>query len=520
MAVMASPLAGRIQGFGNVNPPPLEEETKSNMAKRALGAAKDAVAKDVALTVQEFKEKGAVGVVKDTVAGTVADAGGVLIGGVSGIVGWVRGTAPVEEQNENTKDATKKLSNGPSDAAYGVSQASRTGGINAVWVMPNEADPQTLATLASQQGGMPKNIQPYQPASKTQAMPQPQIGGMQLPGGPVIAPYQPAPAGLAGLKMPPCMPGVPSPSRSSNQWGPSGYNATSAGSCSNSTPSGLTGAKGLIDRIAKGEVLVGQDVVKRLISQCNATKTTSKQLAEIVCERSRRLYLGLDGGESTDADVALLRLLELSDNLAQHDSEIAKVAVPEITKGVQEEFLSLRSNAKHKDTAEPMLRRLGLLRKPVDSTLAATTDLLGAGIGGTNATTQSVREANLLGSDDGHAAVAVTTGDLLGTTGSGGFAGVATLDPLAPAGPAADSSLLGGLTTLDVPPTSGVTVSSQTGMPFMPLASTTGPMGGMGSGPSAFAMSGSATTKDKDAFDFVGAELSKASTAMNLRCVQ
>merc|ERR1712037_547366 len=99
-------------------------------------------------------------------------------------------------------------------------------------------------------------------------------------------------------------------------------------------------------------------------------------------------------------------------------------------------------------------------------------------IGGTSTTTtQPVREANLLGNDDGHAALAVTTGDLLGSTESGSTAGMSILDPLAPAGPAAaGSSLLGGLTTLDMPPTSGVTLSSQTGTPSMPLASSTGPM--------------------------------------------
>jgi len=123
-----------------------------------------------------------------------------------------------------------------------------------------------------------------------------------------------------------------------------------------------------------------------------------------------------------------------------------------------------------------------------------------------------VREANLLGSDDGHAAAAVTTADLLGSTGTSDSAG---MDPLAPAGSAAaGGSMLGGLTTLDMAPTSGATLSSQTATASMPLASSTGPMGAMGamSGPSAFAMSGSDTAKDKDAFDFVGAELCKAST--------
>ena len=51
------------------------------------------------------------------------------------------------------EDATKALAYGPNGAAYGISQASPTGGINAVWVMPEEADPQALAQLATQQGG-------------------------------------------------------------------------------------------------------------------------------------------------------------------------------------------------------------------------------------------------------------------------------------------------------------------------------------------------------------------------------
>merc|ERR1712129_612322 len=338
--------------------------------------------------------------------------------------------------------------------------------------------------------------------------------GLQLPGGPVIAPYQPAPPGPAGIKMPPCMPGTPSsympraplPSLGSAHLGPTGYNAACAGSGSRRTSSGPTGAKGLVERIATGEVLVGQDVVKRLISQCNATKITSSQLAETVCERSRRQYLGLDSGNPADADVALLRLLDLADHLAQHDSEIAKAAVPEITKGVQEEFLSLRSSAKHKDAAEPMLRRLGLLGAG-GSQGAQTVDL----IGGTD-TMLSVRQAHLPGRNDGHASAAVTTGDLLGSTGSSGSTGMDALNALAPTGPAAaGSSLLGDLTTLDMPVTYAVTLSSQTGPPSMPLANSTGPTGGMGGGPSMFGKLGIDITKDKDAFDFVSAELHKAS---------
>ena len=41
---------------------------------------------------------------------------------------------------------------------------------------------------------------------------------------------------------------------------------------------------------------LGADVAKRLLSQCSATKTTAKQLVEMICERVQRQYLGLDGG--------------------------------------------------------------------------------------------------------------------------------------------------------------------------------------------------------------------------------
>ena len=66
-----------------------------------------------------------------------------------------------------------------------------------------------------------------------------------------------------------------------------------------------------------------------------------------MCERARRLYLGLDG-EPSEADAALARLLQLADVLAKESTDFAKSAVEEIKKGVSEEFLSLRSSAKHK----------------------------------------------------------------------------------------------------------------------------------------------------------------------------
>eukprot|EP00443_Scrippsiella_acuminata_P064042 CAMPEP_0115448046 /NCGR_PEP_ID=MMETSP0271-20121206/40285_1 /TAXON_ID=71861 /ORGANISM="Scrippsiella trochoidea, Strain CCMP3099" /LENGTH=446 /DNA_ID=CAMNT_0002874147 /DNA_START=75 /DNA_END=1413 /DNA_ORIENTATION=+ len=430
-------LASRIQGFGNVNPPPLEEETGATVAKRAVGRLGDMVGEEVMLTVEDFREKGAVGAVKDA----VADAGDILIDGVSGLIGWIRGDPPPEEDNEKAEDATKALTNGPAGAAYGISQASPTGGINAVWVMPDEADPTALAQLASQSGGLvaqqndprvPKNIQPYQPTPSPHAGFQPPMPAanpmayqaaqsshrisqrlLGQPGGcHRSSPAQHLAASPRACRAVASRPGrraaatAAAPARSSG--GPGGYSSGAAGS---SAPSGAgaSGAKALVERIAKGEVLVGPDVAKRLVSQCQATKTSGKQLGDMVCERTRRLYLGLDGGDPADADASLARLLGLADELQKQGVELAKTAVEDIKKGVNEELLSLRSSAKHKDAAEPMLQRLGLVGKAA----AAEVDLLG-GAGG-----RAGGEADLLGGGSAAAAPAKEA-DLLGGGGGGG----------------------------------------------------------------------------------------------------
>eukprot|EP00930_Biecheleria_cincta_P014864 TRINITY_DN12600_c4_g1_i1.p1 TRINITY_DN12600_c4_g1~~TRINITY_DN12600_c4_g1_i1.p1 ORF type:complete len:523 (-),score=124.65 TRINITY_DN12600_c4_g1_i1:124-1692(-) len=509
-------LAQRIQGFGNVNPPPLEEETAASTAKKAVGRLGEMVGEEVMLTVEDFREKGAVGAVKDA----VADAGDILIDGVSGIIGWIRGDPPGEEENEKAEDATKALSFGPNGAAYGISQASPTGGINAVWVMPEEADPAAMAQLAAQGGGnmvndprVPKNIQPYQPPASSKAPAgiqpyQPPGGaGYQIPGGPVIAPYQPAPSGPGGFRAPPYIPGGAGfQAGGAAPWGPGGYSgrapgyAPGAGGASSSSPGGNSGAKGLVDRLTKGEVLVGPDVVKRLVSQCNAAKTTSKQLADIVCERTRRLYLGLDGGDPADADAALARLLSLTDALKTDSSDLAKSAVEEIKKGVSEEFLSLRSSAKHQAAALPMLQRLGMVAG--GATASPSVDLLGGGGGGGAAqeadllggVAQPAAEVDLLGGGGGASAASTNSalGDLLGGAGasSSSAAGPASLDPLAPQGQA--GGLLAGLTMPAAAPvpaaSAGVAVGTTLGTGAVMKEAK----------------------KEEDIFGFVGAEMSKA----------
>eukprot|EP00933_Yihiella_yeosuensis_P008846 TRINITY_DN11452_c0_g1_i3.p1 TRINITY_DN11452_c0_g1~~TRINITY_DN11452_c0_g1_i3.p1 ORF type:complete len:532 (-),score=152.01 TRINITY_DN11452_c0_g1_i3:440-2035(-) len=519
-------LAQRIQGFGNVNPPPIPDETAGSVAKKAMGRLGDLVGEEVMLTVEDFKEKGAVGAVKDA----VADAGDILIDGVSGIIGWVRGDPPPEDENESAEDATKALAYGPNGAAYGISQASPTGGINAVWVMPDEADPSALAELAKQQGGgsipqandprVPKGIQPYQPppGKNVPAPYQPQNFGTHIPGGPVIAPYQPAPAGPSFGGYAPGPGAFQAPG--AGRWGPGGFAPGPPGGAAggyapgpaaggSSASSGGAGPRGTVERIAKGDIDVGSDVVKRLVSQCTASKTSGKQLGEMICERSRRLYLGLDGGDPVDADASLSRLLALADALKQHDSsETSKTAVEEVKKGVSEELLSLRSNKKHAAEALPMLQRLGLAGG--SPAAAQEVDLLGGG------SSASTAQADLLGGGSSAPAAEV---DLLG--------GVSTSQPAT-----TNADLLGGV--LDSPPVQAAATpaasldplfggtsapSSNAGAVLggLTMPSTTPAPQGVPNG-SAGAVAGTLGAgailpqdkKDDDIFGFVGAEMSKA----------
>jgi len=415
-----SALAGRIQGYGNFNPPPQEEETAKSVTKKVVTNVGSMLGEEVALTVQDFREKGAVGAVKDA----VADAGDLLIDGVSGIFGWIRGDAPQEEESQESKQAADVLATGPSGAAYGVSQASPTGGINAVWVMPEDADAATMAELASQvtpsanvynqQAGVPAGIQPYCPAPSYNGpagqMPFQATPGapISIPGGPTIAPYQPPPSTKGGFSQAGAFQagknfsqaGAFNPAGGLGGYGggapgfapagfspsPGGFQAggASAAGASNST----SATKALVDRIAKGEVIAGSDVAKRLTSQATATKTSSKQLGDMISERARRLYLGLDGGNPEKSDESLANILALTDSLMQQDSKLAKDAAMVIKGSISEELLSLRSSAKYRAKAEPALKRLGLVESgppPVEDLLgdaspagpAVSTDLLG-----------------------------------------------------------------------------------------------------------------------------------------------
>jgi len=168
-----------------------------------------------------------------------------------------------------------------------------------------------------------------------------------------------------------------------------------------------------VESVAKGDTVPGPEVAKRLLGQCANAKLTAKQLSEILCERARRLYLGLDSVCQGDTDAALVRLLALIAALAQQDSALAKDAVGEIKSGISEELLSLQSSARHRAESEPMLRRIGLLNKIPDmvdllggetAAPAMATDLLGGA---------AAKEVDLLGGFDATPSPAACPGDLL-----------------------------------------------------------------------------------------------------------
>ncbi|CAE7568020.1 unnamed protein product [Symbiodinium natans] len=83
-------LKARCQGFGNYEPPPEEEPAKKN---NIAGQAADFVADSIGDMVDDFKEKGAVGALKDA----TVDALDLVLDGVDTIWGWVAGSKETDQ---------------------------------------------------------------------------------------------------------------------------------------------------------------------------------------------------------------------------------------------------------------------------------------------------------------------------------------------------------------------------------------------------------------------------------------
>jgi hypothetical protein len=89
-SVEGAALKAKIQGFGNFEPPPEEEPTKK---LGVAGQAAEFVADSIGDMVDDFREKGAVGALKDA----TIDALDLVLDGVDTIWGWVAGSKEADQ---------------------------------------------------------------------------------------------------------------------------------------------------------------------------------------------------------------------------------------------------------------------------------------------------------------------------------------------------------------------------------------------------------------------------------------
>jgi len=129
-AVERARLKARIQGLGNYNPPALDED---DAAERALAQAGNIVSDSLEGLSENIQNDGVVEATIEAV-GNVGEAWGR---GLGAAMAWLQGED--RPDCEKTGQATMALGIGPQGAAYGVTKTSAGGGINAVWVMPEDA---------------------------------------------------------------------------------------------------------------------------------------------------------------------------------------------------------------------------------------------------------------------------------------------------------------------------------------------------------------------------------------------
>jgi len=112
----AAGLKTRIQGFGNFEPPPEEEPTgKAGVA----GQVGDFVADSIGDMVDDFREKGAVGALKDA----TIDALDLVLDGVDTVWGWVAGRSDADQPRicqPSGPTAVGSVPGMPSGMAYGT----------------------------------------------------------------------------------------------------------------------------------------------------------------------------------------------------------------------------------------------------------------------------------------------------------------------------------------------------------------------------------------------------------------
>jgi len=139
-AVDRARLKARITGHGNHNPPPLDEDDAAERALAEVGSMVSDNLQGLSESIQNEAED----VMDATVeaVGSVAEGlGDGLAAAAEGVGNCLEASADLllGEDYEKVEEAHKALSTAaPAGATYGVTQVSIGGGINAVWVLPDD----------------------------------------------------------------------------------------------------------------------------------------------------------------------------------------------------------------------------------------------------------------------------------------------------------------------------------------------------------------------------------------------
>lgn len=140
-AAVRERLASRIRGYGNCDVP---EEGATAVAQRAVGRLSEMIVEDVEGTFNDISENGLSATVKKQMS-SVADCAHQEL---EAIVGWWRGETKEPPAVAGVEEKLSQLG-GATGAAYGMTAKTATGGVQAVWVLPDAADPGVLESLAA-----------------------------------------------------------------------------------------------------------------------------------------------------------------------------------------------------------------------------------------------------------------------------------------------------------------------------------------------------------------------------------
>lgn len=234
------------------------------------------IAEDVEGAIKDINEKGLTAAVHEQMCNAAESANKEI----TSIVGWFRGDA--QQETPDVLGAAEVLAQvgGSTCAAYGVTQRTTTGGIQAVWVLPEEAAIDTVGKL-------------------------------------------------------------------------------SRDGCTTTTAVDL-----LVDQVMNGS---DHALVTEVLGLCASSSTDGRQLAEIVCEKVRKLSHSL---EEPEQETALVNYLTFVDALHHLDTDLARTAVQGVKAKVGATFARLNTSPSCRHL-EPVLLRIGFVEKP------QSVDLLG-----------------------------------------------------------------------------------------------------------------------------------------------